>query len=218
MYVPKITNFRTARIMDIAKQGATMSYISKETGIPFTTVRNIIHEFEDIGVIKVHEYGKKRMVRVSNTNHKIVKSMTEIARWVVENFWNIDVIIAKRFEKNNIYYAFIGVTKIKYTHNEIRNMIQVAVKKNDIVMAEKIIKNTCSEFGVKVVKDPYETIGKTKSVIYAKCFPVNNIKYTIFNAKISDSDEIVEIKIADDDTEKTAMQFASKEDKMFAFI
>lgn len=215
MYTPKITIFRDARIIDIAKYGATISYISKETGIPFTSVRNKVYEFENIGVIKTRKRGKKVFVSVPNPNHIIVKSMTEMAKWITDNIWNIDVFIARRFEKNNIDYAFVGITKIKYTHHELRNMIQIAVKKEHFDKAKKLIKSIFSEIDIAVTEDPRETIGKAMSVIYVKCFPVKVVKYKKYDEILYDSNEVVRVRIADNNTEKEAMRYASIEDKMF---
>ena len=47
-----ISMFRDARIIDMAKEGNTMSGIAQQTGIPFSTVRRAVYEFENIGIIK----------------------------------------------------------------------------------------------------------------------------------------------------------------------
>jgi hypothetical protein len=52
------------------------------------------------------------------------------------------------------------------------------------------------------------------SRIYIKCFPVEKIKFNIYETRTS-SNEIIRARVADDYTERTAMKDSSNEDKMF---
>lgn len=207
--------FKDARIIDAARHGSTISRIAEETGIPFASVRRTIYAFENIGVIKAQKRGNKVLVRVTNQNHPVVNSMIGMARWITAILWEPDVFVARVFEKQGINYAFIGTSRIKYTKQESRNMVQVAVAKEHYEKAKQIIKEAFSGVNVRITDDPRKTIGNAMSVIYVKCFPVDEIKYEEYMAKTKDSNETIRIRIGDKDTERKAMQNATAEDKMF---
>ena len=76
-----ISMFRDARIIDVSKEGNTMSGIAQQTGIPFQTVRRTVYAFEEIGVIKSTKVGKTVTVRI-NRNHPVVDSMINTAKWI----------------------------------------------------------------------------------------------------------------------------------------
>lgn len=215
MSVIGISEFRDARIVDVARFGSTMSGIASETGIPFASVRRTIYKFEDMGIIKTVKKGKKVFVRTNNPNHPIVKSMAEMTKWITAVIWNPDIFIARIFEKNDIDYAFVGTAKIKYTRKESRNMVQIAVRKEHYEKAKKIITRVFAGIGIKITEDPHEIIGNAMSVVYVKCFPVDKVKYEEYIVKTTDSNEIIKVRIADDDTEKESMQDATREDVMF---
>lgn len=58
-------------------------------------------------------------------------------------------------------------------------------------------------------------ISNAISIIYIKCFPVKAIKYRYYNAKANDTSEVIKARIADDETERQAMKYATNEDIMF---
>ena len=213
MNIQSISMFRDARIIDVAKEGNTMSGIAQQTGIPFSTVRRAVYEFENIGIIKSTKIGKTVIVRI-NRNHPVVDSMITTARWINTVMWDPNTFVVDICEKNKIDYAFVGTSKIKYTKNESRNMVQIAISKNDYDKAKKIIQGIFKGIGIKTTEDPRKTIGNAMSIIYIKCFPVDYIKFTEYENK-THSNEIIRIKVADEDTERKAMQNSSKEDKMF---
>ena len=213
MSMQSISMFRNARIIDVSKEGNTMSGIAQQTGIPFTTVRRTIRAFEDIGVIRSTKIGKTVTVRI-NRNHPIFDSMIKTARWINTIMWDPNTFVANICEKNNIDYAFIGTSKIKYTKKESRNMVQVAISKNDYNRAKKIIQDRFKGIGIKTTEDSRKTIGNAMSIIYIKYFPVEKIKFNIYETRTA-SNEIIRAKVADDDTERKAMKNSSKEDRMF---
>ena len=215
MNIQSMSGFRDARIMDVVRQGSTISGIAHQTGIPFPTVRRTVYAFENIGVIKVTKIGKKVFVRATNPNHPVVSSMVQSARWINTVIWDPDTFVARMFEKQGIDYAFVGTSRIKYTKQESRNMVQVAVPKRYYSKAKRIINEGFNGIGIKITEDPRKTIGSAMSVIYIKCFPVDDIRYEEYTTKTTDSNEIIQIRIADEDTEKKAMQHASIEDRMF---
>jgi hypothetical protein len=205
-----------ARIIDMARQGSTISGIAHETGIPFSTVRRAIYAFQNIGVIKAQKRGKKVFVRVTSQEHPIVDSMVKAARWINTVIWDPDTFVARAFENNNVDYAFIGTSKIKYTKRESRNMVQIAVPTEQYEKAKEIIKEAFDGIGIKTTEDPSKTIGNAMSIIYVKCFPVDEvIGYEEYTAKTADSNETIKIKVADKDTEKSAMREAAAKDTMF---
>lgn len=214
MNTQSISMFRDARIIDMAKEGNTMSGIAHQTGIPFATVRRAVYAFENIGIIKSAKIGKTVTVRI-NRNHPVVESMIKTARWINTVMWDPNTFVANICEKNKIDYAFIGTSKIQYTKNESRNMVQIAVSKKDYVRAKKIIENKFKSIGIETTEDSRKTIGNAMSIIYIKCFPVKKIKFNIYETR-TDSNEIFRAKIADNDTERKAMKHSSKEDKIFA--
>ena len=213
MSMKSISMFRDARIIDGAKEGNTMSGIAQQTGIPFTTVSRAVYAFENMGIIKSTKIGKKVIVRI-NRDHQIFDPMIEIARWVNTVIWDPNTFVAKICEKNNIDYAFVGTSKIQYTKNESRNMVQVAILKNDYNRAKKIIQDGFKGIGIKTTEDASKTIGNAMSIIYIKCFSVEKIKFNVYETKTS-SEKIIKAKVADDNTERKAMKNSSKEDKMF---
>ncbi|MGI0094607.1 MAG: hypothetical protein ACREA8_10980 [Nitrosotalea sp.] len=215
MNVQSIPDFRNARIIDVARRGNTISGISHQTGIPFPTVRRIVYAFENIGVIKATKSGKKVFVKVTNQNHPVVHSMVEAARWINAVMWDPDTFVARMFEKHGIDYAFVGTSRIKYTRQESRNMVQIAVPEKYYDKAKKIIHEGFDSIGVRTTEDPRETIGNAMSMIYIKCFPVDKVRYEEYTTKTTDSNEIIQIKVADEYTEKKAMQHGTKEDSMF---
>jgi hypothetical protein len=208
-----ISMFRDALIIDIAKEGSTMSGIAQQTGIPFATVRRAIQAYDSIGIIRSSKIGKTVTVRI-NKNHPIVESMINTARWVNTVIWDPNSFVVNICEKNKIDYAFVGTSKIQYTKNESRNMVQIAISKNDFVRAKKIIQDKFKEIGIKTTDDPRKTIGNAMSIIYIKCFPADKIKFNIYETQIS-SGEIIRARVADDSTEKQTMKNSSKEDTMF---
>lgn len=205
--------FRDARIIDIAKEGSTMSGIAQQTGIPFATVRRAIQAYDGIGIIRSSKIGKTVTVRI-NKNHPIVESMINTARWVNTVIWDPNSFVVNICEKNKIDYAFVGTSKIQYTKNESRNMVQIAISKNDFVRAKKVIQDKFKEIGIKTTDDPRKTIGNAMSITYIKCFPADKIKFNIYETQIS-SGEIIRARVADDSTEKQTMKNSSKEDTMF---
>jgi len=215
MNMQSIPDFRNARIMDIATQGSTISGIAQQTGIPFPTVRRTVYAFENIGIIKFRRVGKKVLVSVTNRNHPIVSSMIESAKWINSIIWDPDTFVARMFEKHKINYAFVGTSKIKYTRNESRNMVQIAIPEKFYHKAMKIIGEGFRSIGIKITNDPRETIGSANSIIYVKCFSVDNVRYNEQIVQMINSDENITIKIADDDTEKKAMRKSSEQDRMF---
>lgn len=215
MSVQSIPDFRNARIIDAARQGSTISGIARQTGIPFPTVRRTVYAFENIGVIKTTKMGKKVFVRVASRNHPVVNSMVESARWVNSIIWDPDTFVARMFERHSIDYAFVGTSKIKYTRDESRNMIQVAVAKKHYDKAKEIIAGGFGGIGIDTTDDPRKTIGNANSVIYVKCFPVDKIRYKERMVRMADSNGHIAIRIADGATEKSAMQKGSREDMMF---
>jgi hypothetical protein len=208
-----ISMFRDARIIDIAKEGSTMSGIAQQTGIPFATVRRAIQAYDSIGIIRSSKIGKTVTVRI-NKNHPIVESMINTARWVNTVIWDPNSFVVNICEKNKIDYAFVGTSKIQYTKNESRNMVQIAISKNDFVRAKKVIQDKFKEIGIKTTDDPRKTIGNAMSITYIKCFPADKIKFNIYETQIS-SGEIIRARVADDSTEKQTMKNSSKEDTMF---
>lgn len=205
---------RNARIIDAARYGSTMSGIANDTGIPFASVRRAVYNFEDVGVVKTKKWGNKVFVRV-NPDHPITQSMTGIANWATSVIWNPDIFIASIFEKDNIDYAFVGTTKIKYIRKESRNMVQIAVNKEHYTIAKKIIEKWFSKIGIKITENPHDVIGNAMSVIYIKCFPVDHINYQEYKETMPFSNENVKVRIADDYTEKEAMKNARQEDTTF---
>jgi len=201
--------------MDVARQGYTISGIAHQTGIPFPTVRRIVYAFENIGVIKATKMGKKVFVRVINPNHPVVSSMVQAARWINTVIWDPDTFVARMFEKHGIEYAFVGTSRIKYIKQESRNMVQIAVPKKYYNKSKKIINEGFYGIGIKITEDPRETIGSAMSIIYIKCFPVDEVRYEEYTTTATDSNEIIKVKVADEDTEKRAMQRGTMEDRMF---
>lgn len=214
MKTQSIPDFRNARIIDVARQGSTISGIAQQTGIPFPTVRRTVYAFENIGVIRTTKSGKKVFVR-STKNHPIINSMIETAKWVNTIIWNPDIFIASMFEKHGVKYAFVGTTRIKYVEKESRNMVQVAVPKMYCEKAKEMIREGFDSIGVKVTDDPRKTIGNAMSVVYVKCFPIDEITFEEFSAQSIDSDETIQINVADERTEQQVIQNMSKEDRMF---
>lgn len=208
-----ISIFRDAKIIDAAKEGNTMSGIAQQTGIPFPTVRRAVYAFENIGVIKSTKIGKTVTVRV-NKSHPVVDSMITAARWINTVMWDPNTFIVNICEKNKINYAFIGTSKMKYTKNESRNMVQIAISKSDYARAKKIIQDRFKGIGIKITEDSRKTIGNAMSVIYIKCFPAEKIKFNVYETKTS-SNEIIWARVADDDTERNAMRNITKENTMF---
>jgi hypothetical protein len=205
-----------ARIIDMARHGSTISGIAHETGIPFSTVRRAVYAFQNIGVIKAEKRGKKVFVRVTSQDHPIVHSMVRAARWINTVVWDPDTFVARAFEKNNIDYAFVGTSKIKYTKKESRNMVQIAVPKGQHGKAKATIKEAFDGIGIKTTEDPGKTIGNAMSIIYVKCFPVDGaIGYEEYAAKTADSNETIKIKVADKDTETRAIRRAAVKDTAF---
>ncbi|MCI0557135.1 MAG: helix-turn-helix domain-containing protein [Nitrososphaera sp.] len=193
-----------------------MSGIARETGIPFPTVRRAVHTFQNIGVIKAEKRGKKVFVRVTSQDHPFVDSMVKMARWINTVIWDPDTFVARIFAKNSIDYAFVGTSKIKYTKRESRNMVQIAVPKEQYEKAKRIIKEAFDGIGIKTTEDPSKTLGNAMSVIYVKCFPVDgSIGYEEYVAKTADSNEAIGIKVADKGTENRALQQAAAKDTMF---
>lgn len=215
MSMQSIPDFRNARIIDVARHGSTISGIAQQTGIPFPTVRRAVYAFENIGVIKSMKMGKKVFVRVTNRNHPVVNSMIESAKWINSIIWDPDTFVARMFERRNIDYAFVGTSKIKYTRNESRNMVQIAVPKKYYHKARKMVNDGFNGIGIRTTEDPRETIGNANSVIYIKCFPVDSVRYEKHVVKMPDSNENITIRIANNYTEKNAMRQSSKEDMMF---
>ena len=142
----------------MAKEGSTMSEISRQTGIPFATVRRVTYAFEGMGIIRSTRMGKKVFVRI-NGGHPVVDSMIKIARWVNGIIWDPSTFVADVCRQNNIEYAFVGTSKIRYVRNESRNMVQVAVPASYCQEAEKTIRNKFEEMGIKTVDDAVKTIG-----------------------------------------------------------
>lgn len=215
MKMQSMSEFRNARIIDAARHGSTISRIADETGIPFASVRRAVYAFENIGVIKAKKRGNKVFVRVTNQDHPIVRSMMGVVRWITAILWEPDVFVARIFEKNGINYAFIGTSKIKYTKQESRNMVQVAVAKEDYEKAKQVIKEGFNEINIRITDDPRKTIGNAMSVIYVKCFPADEVRYEEYMVMTKDSKEAFRIRVGDKDTEKKAMKNATVEDKMF---
>lgn len=215
MQTQSMPDFKSARIIDAAKQGDTISGIARQTGISFSTVRRTVYEFENIGVVRSTKIGSKVFVRVTNRSHPVVNSMVESAKWVNTIIWDPDTFVARMFEKQGIDYAFVGTSRIKYTKNESRNMVQIAVPPKYYDKAKKIIRNGFDNIGIRTTEDPRETIGKAMSVIYIKCFPVDKVRYDEYAVNSTDSNETIKVRVADDYTEKMTMQYASKEDSMF---
>ena len=215
MNIQHMPDFRNARIIDAARHGSTISGIAQQTGIPFPTVRRAVYAFENIGVIKARKHGKKVFVSVTNPSHPIVNSMIEAARWVNTVIWDPDIFVARIFGKHKIDYAFVGTSRIKYTRKESRNMVQIAVPTKHYNKAREIINKGFKGIGIRTTEDPRETIGNAMSVVYIKCFPVDKVAFEEYDAKAVDSNEIIKIRVADDYTEKKAIQHSSAEDRMF---
>ena len=213
MSMQSISVFRDARIIDVTKEGNTISGIAQQTGIPFETVRRKVRAFENVGIIKSTKMEKIVTVRI-NKNHPVIDPMIKIARWVNTIMWDPNTFVSTICEKNNIDYAFVGTSKIKYTKKESRNMVQIAISEMDYSRAKEIIHDKFKEMGIKTTGDSRETIGNAMSMIYIKCFSIKKIKFNVYETKI-DSGEIISARVADDDTEKIAMRNSSKEDKMF---
>ncbi len=212
MNTQSISMFRDARIIDMAKEGNTMSGIARQTGIPFPTVRRAVYTFEDIGVIRSTKIGKTVTVRI-NRNHPIVNSMIETARWINSVMWDPNTFIVNICEKNKINYAFVGTSKIQYTKNESRNMVQITIAKKDFEKTKKIIQHKFKSIGIETTEDSRKTIGNAMSIIYIKFFPVEKIKFNVYET-ITDSNETIRARVADDSTERNAMKNSSKEDRM----
>lgn len=215
MNIQQISDFKHARIIDAAKQGSTISGIAHQTGIPFATVRRTVYAFDNIGIIKTTKIGQKVFVRIPNPNHPIVNSMIEATKWISAVIWDPDTFVASIFEKHGIDYAFVGTSRIKYIKKESRNMVQIAVTKNDYDKAKKIIHEGFKGMGIRTTEKSNEIIGNAMSIVYAKCFPVDNIGYEEYDTQSVYSNEMVKIKVADENTEKKAMENVSMEDKMF---
>ncbi len=210
-----IQNFRDARIIASAKHGATISGIAKETKIPFATVYRIIRTFENIGFIKTDKIGKRVIVRVTRQNNSVIKSMTDTAKWIYDVIWNPDIYIAYELVKNEIDYAFIGTTKIKYTRQESRNMVQIAVRKEQFQQAKEIINSYFKKIRIETTDNARETIGNAMSIIYVKCFPAKIIKYSEYSVKVDNISQTIKVRIANNETERQAMKHATNEDIMF---
>lgn len=213
MGMQSISMFRDARIIDTAKEGNTMSGIAQQTGIPFPTVRRAVYAFENIGVMRSTKIGKKVFVRI-NRSHPIIDSMITTARWVNTVMWDPNSFVADICAKNKIDYAFVGTSKIRYTKNESRNMVQIAISKKDYVRAKKIIYERFKGIGIKITEDPRETIGNAMSMIYVKCFPVDSIKFKEHQRKTS-INEIIKVRVADEKTERQAIRQSTKKDRIF---
>ena len=207
-----ISTFRDARILDMAKEGSTMSEISRQTGIPFATVRRVTYAFEGMGVIRSTKIGKKVFVRI-NKGHPVVDPMFKIARLVNGIIWDPNTFVADICRQNNIEYAFVGTSKIRYIRNESRNMVQIAIPSSCCQKAKKTIQNKFKEIGIKTTDDASETIGRSMSLIYIRCFPVDKISYTVYKTKTSFGE--ISANVADTDTEKNAIQKSSKNDRAF---
>lgn len=208
-----IPDFRNARIMDVARHGSTISGIAHQTGIPFPSVRRAVYAFENIGIVKTTKIGKKVFVR-ANPNHPVVNSMIGITRWVNSVIWDPDTFVAQIFERHHIDYAFVGTSKIKYTRNESRNMVQIAVSNKHFTKAKKIINDVFKEIGIRTTEDSRKTIGSAMSTVYIKCLPVDRIRYEEYTMK-SESGDAIKIRVADNETERRTMRHISVEDKMF---
>jgi len=215
MNIQSMPDFRNARIIDVARQGSTISGIARQTGIPFPTVRRAVYSFENIGVIKSKKRGNKVFVRVSNPNHPVVNSMIQASKWINSVIWDPDIFVARMFEKYKINYAFVGTSRIKYIKNESRNMVQIAVQKKSYNDAKKIINEGFKAIGIKITEDSRNTIGNAMTIIYIKCFPVDKIIYKEYDTKTTYSNEIIKIRVANENTEKKAMEHSSETDKMF---
>lgn len=214
MFPIGVPEIRNARIIDAARYGSTMSGIANETGMPFASVRRAIYNFEDIGAVKTRRWSNKVFV-TTNPNHPIAQYMTGVAKWITSVIWNPDIFIASIFEKNNIDYAFIGTTKIKYVRKESRNMVQIAVNKEHYEQAKKIIQKWFSRIGIKITETPNDIIGNAMSMIYVKCFPVDYVNYEEYVGTVPFSNETVKVRIADDYTEKEAMKNARRDAVIF---
>jgi len=208
-------DFKDARIIDAAKDGSTISGIAHQTGISFPTVRRTVYAFDNIGVVKATKRRNRVFVRIINLDHPVVNSMIQSAKWINSVIWDPDTFVANMFTKNRIEYAFVGTSRIKYTKNESRNMVQIAVMKKHYEKAKNIIQHGFGDMGIKITEDPSETIGNAMSVIYIKCFPVDDIKYQTFDSHPSHSDGTVTVKVADEITDKKIMDVISEHDKMF---
>lgn len=215
MNIQSMPDFRNARIIDVASQGSTISGIAHQTSIPFSTVRRVVYSFENIGVIKTRKRGNKVFVRVSNPNHPVVNSMIQASKWINNVIWDPDIFVARMFEKHKINYAFVGTSRVKYIKNESRNMVQIAIQKKSYNKAKKIINEGFKGIGITTTEDSRKTIGNAMSIIYIKCFPVDKIRYKEYNTHTTYSDEIIKIRVANENTEKKAMQQSSITDKTF---
>ena len=213
MNTQSISMFRDARIIDMAKDGNTISGIARQTGIPFPTVRRTVYAFEDIGIIRSTKIGKTVTVRI-NRDHPVVNSMIETARWIDTVIWDPNTFIVNICEENKINYAFVGTSKIRYTKNESRNMVQIAIEKKDFERAKKIIQHKFRNTGIETTDDPRKTIGYAMSIIYIKFFPVEKIKFNVYETW-TDSGKVIRARVADDSTERNAMRNSSKVDRMF---
>lgn len=207
------STFRDARIIDAAKEGNTISGIAKHTGIPFATVRRAIMTYKGIGIVRSSKIGKTVTVRI-NQKHPVAEYMINTARWINSVTWDPNTFVADICNRYGIDYAFVGTSKIQYTKNESRNMVQIAVSKNDFVRADKIIHDKFKEIGIKTTDDIRETIGNAMSIIYIKCFPIEEVKFNVYETKTS-SGEIIHAKIASENSERQAMKNSTKEDTMF---
>jgi hypothetical protein len=95
-------------------------------------------------------------------------------------------------------------------------MVQIAVPKDQYEKANRKINEAFDGIGIRTTNDPSETVGKAMSIIYIKCFPVEaEIGYEEYIVKTTDSHETIKIRVADEDTEKQAMQQATAKDTMF---
>ena len=94
-------------------------------------------------------------------------------------------------------------------------MVQIAVTEEHFQQAKEIINTFFKEIRIETTENARETIGSSMSIIYIKCFPVKKIGYSEYEVEGNDIIEAIKVRIADDETERQAMKYATNEDTMF---
>lgn len=168
-----ISIFRDAKIVNSAKNGNTLSGIAKETGIPFQTVRRIVHALADLEVIRLLKIGKVVTVRV-NKDHLLINSMNAVTQWIRNIVDDPHDFVAEICQKNKINYAFVGTSKAKYVKNQMQNKVQIAILKKDFVKGKKIINKKFANMGIKITTQK-DKVNVNDIVVSIDCFPVEKI-------------------------------------------
>ncbi|ABK77514.1 hypothetical protein CENSYa_0882 [Cenarchaeum symbiosum A] len=205
--------FDEARVVTSAIYGSTISNIVKHTAISSSTVSRIVYAFEKVGIMRTHRRGRTVFVRVKDRDHPLVRALGEIAEWVSFVIWAPDVVVADVLAKHGVDYAFVGTSRAKYLRGELRNMVQVAVEKGRHADARELIQGEFRRIGIRTTEYPNETIGRATSLVYVKCFPVDNIE--AYPSQTKSWGRTVPVMVAAEKTERDAQECMSDLDLAF---